>query len=451
MTARRTTAVALIACTLASHVVACASGGQEHGPATVSDAARLADAGNLDGALALLRQIIAGGPISARLDAMLAAARLHAQLGQSVDAEQLYRELLETDSQAQASTEELAAARCELAALYRRRDEWTAASELWRQVVDGRSAASPTILHCEAAYWLAYADYRGGRHDAARQRLTDLSGRLGEMSTPAAGATDDAAAGDATVVARVRELQQYAAYLLSQAEIADENWTAAAVALDELRAASPGDPLLAQAEFWRAEIAYRHGDDELARELFAQVALRTAGLDEDWTALAPLRLAQLEAARQRWNEALLALDWLAWRRPEFPLAFEADYLRGRALAGRGEFTAARTAYCRVLDRPAAVGTETAAMAQWMIGETFFHQRAYAEARTAYQKVIDQHARPEWQARAALQLGKCWELDGRWQNAAAVYADASQRFATTDSGPTLVARRRFVDRQLAALR
>ena len=116
-------------------------------------------------------------------------------------------------------------------------------------------------------------------------------------------------------------------------------------------------------------------------------------------AMVPLRRAQLAARRQQWTKCLNFVEELNQRHPDFELAYEADYLRGRALAGRGQMSAARESYQRVLNNPNAQQTETAAMAQWMIGETYFHQYDLPRAREVYLKVIEQHPKPEWQARA----------------------------------------------------
>ena len=94
-------------------------------------------------------------------------------------------------------------------------------------------------------------------------------------------------------------------------------------------------------------------------------------------------------------------------------------------------TAARKFYRRVLDNQAAKETEAATMAGWMTGETFFHQHDYARARAAYQAVMEKTTLPEWQTRAALQAGKCWELEQQWDEAADVYATALKHWPDSD--------------------
>jgi TolA-binding protein len=79
------------------------------------------------------------------------------------------------------------------------------------------------------------------------------------------------------------------------------------------------------------------------------------------------------------------------------------------------------------------------MAQWMIGESFFHQKEYRDAVRAYHRVVSLYAYPQWQAVALLQAGKCHEQSGDWREAVKLYtqllrdypetphaADASQR-------------------------
>ena len=87
---------------------------------------------------------------------------------------------------------------------------------------------------------------------------------------------------------------------------------------------------------------------------------------------------------------------------------------------RADFDGARQAYQRVIRSPAGAKTETAAMAQWMIGETFFHQKNYETAPGEYSRLEILYAFPTWQAGALLQAGKCRERLGEDKEAVALY-------------------------------
>ena len=64
------------------------------------------------------------------------------------------------------------------------------------------------------------------------------------------------------------------------------------------------------------------------------------------------------------------------------------------------FDEAREAFDRVL--AARKGTDLAARAQFMRGETYFHQNQYKDALREFYRVILQHNAPEWQAAALLE-------------------------------------------------
>ena len=74
----------------------------------------------------------------------------------------------------------------------------------------------------------------------------------------------------------------------------------------------------------------------------------------------------------------------------------------------GNFSKARAAYKRSLKNKLSRGTETAALAQWMIGESYFHQGDFEKAIDAYQYTEILHDFPLWQSAALLQAGKCFE-------------------------------------------
>jgi TolA-binding protein len=293
----------------------------------------------------------------------------------------------------------------------------------------------------EASYWLAVAAADEMKSDEAQWQVDWLLGRL----NPATRSLSDS------------EKRIFGQVLCLQCQLlgAAGKWQEIATSLDGQKWPSGRDAVDARLNFWRAEAALRLGNHSEARERFDDLAGKTVGINESWVPMVTLRRAQLAARREEWQDVLNLVDELDERYPEFELAYECDYLRGRALAGRGKMSAARIAYEHVLENDWAAGTETAAMAQWMIGESYFHQRNYELARAAYERVIERHHFPEWQARAALQAGKCAELDDNWEAATKYYADAAERWHDSKSARELNARLRWVQEQVvqrqAALR
>ena len=211
-----------------------------------------------------------------------------------------------------------------------------------------------------------------------------------------------------------------ALYLEGRVALARESWAEAAGPLARLARDCPDSPLVLAAKYWQAEASYRQREYVRAEEEFAQLDGQTAGRSEKWLAMIPLRRAQSLGQQNRWAEALEIAERIATDYPQFEEQYEADYVIGRALASQGEFAAAREAYNRVIRSTTGAKTETAAMAQWMIGETFFHQESFDEAVAAYLRVEILYDWPKWQAGALLQAAKCQEMLGQYQQAIETY-------------------------------
>jgi TolA-binding protein len=209
--------------------------------------------------------------------------------------------------------------------------------------------------------------------------------------------------------------------LKAQLAIAQEKWTELPPPLEQLVNEYPDSSLKLLAEYWLAEAAYRQDDHEQATSRLAALAKQVEGRDDKWLPMIPLRQAQILAHEKKWPEALELARGIEASFPGFEQQFEADYLIGRCLAGLGALNEAREAYLKVIRSPAADKTETAAMAQWMIGESYFHQRNYQAALREYLKTEILYAYPTWQAGALLQAGKCHELLGEWKQAGDLYA------------------------------
>jgi TolA-binding protein len=185
-----------------------------------------------------------------------------------------------------------------------------------------------------------------------------------------------------------------------------------------------------QALYWLAEAAFRLGRLEDAQRRLDEMAGRGDGNDLPWLPLVQLRRAQILARQKDWDAALVHAVELAERFPDFDRQYEVDYLIGRCLASEGSFSDARQAYERVIHNERGRHTETAAMAQWMIGETYFHQKNYDEAVRAYARVGILWDYPRWTAAALLQMGKCYETQQQWREAAAQYTELALKYPDT---------------------
>jgi tetratricopeptide (TPR) repeat protein len=113
------------------------------------------------------------------------------------------------------------------------------------------------------------------------------------------------------------------------------------------------------------------------------------------------------------------------------------------LSSLASFSEAREALGRVIISEQVAASETAAMAQWMIGETYFLQKRYDDAIAAYEKTLS-YSFPNWQAAALLQSAKCCEQLGRFDDAARRYEQVVSDHAETpfvaEAGTRLAATR-----------
>jgi TolA-binding protein len=226
-------------------------------------------------------------------------------------------------------------------------------------------------------------------------------------------------------------IMSHALYLVGQIAAASDQWSEVVLAMQRLVGDYPDSPLRIPAEYWRAEAYYRQGDYQKAGPLFAQLLRMTHGRSDAWLAMVPLRRAQVLAHQADWSEALEIAQQIGQQYPNFRQQYEVDYLLGRAYASRADFDKAREAYERVIRSPTGGRTETAAMAQWMIGETYFLQKQYAVAIKSYHRVEGLYGFPEWQSAALLQAGKCHEMLGQWKDAVSLYTQIVENYSETE--------------------
>ncbi|MBX7166504.1 MAG: tetratricopeptide repeat protein [Pirellulales bacterium] len=375
-----------------------------------------------DGALAMYQRVIERYPqAKERAEALLRAARLHDRLKQDADALACYDRFVSEF----ADHDQHDAALYESAWVLRDLARLPEADARFAQL---RSEHPQSRFWNDATYRLAERAQQEGRYDEAETLIDELLAR--QPQPP---------------------VLEHALYLQGQVAAAAQKWDAAERAMQRLLETAPDTTLRPMAEYWIAESAYRRDDFNAAGERFARLAQATEGRQEPWVAMVALRQGQVLAHQNRWSEAEAVAKSVLERWPHFDQRYEADYLLGRALASRGEFEPAREAYRRVLRSATGGKTETAAMAQWMIGEAYFHQNNYDAALREYLRLEILYAYPTWQAGALLQAAKCHELLGEWKEATELYARLLQGYPQTKFTEEAAQRLRRAQSQASAAR
>lgn len=398
--------------------------------------------------------------------ALLSAARLHDRLEQDADAQRYYQQLVTQHPTFEHADEALYG----WAWLLRENGETSAAGAKFREL---RQRYPKSAYREEATYLLAEDAATEENYDVAVQLLAELTepgsggptgnGTAGRGAVGSASATrkdDSVSQPSRAAQAKIEQtsarsndpnrldITPRALYLTGRIALARQQWDQVEAPMDRLISEYPRSDLRLPAEYWIAEAAYRAGEYDKAEARLAALSGQSRGRDDDWLAMVPLRRAQILAQRKQWTDALEMAKKIEKQYPSFKQQYEVDYLIGRCLAARGELADAREAYLRVIRAGGGAKTETAAMAQWMIGETLMHEKRYEEARREYLRTEILYAFPEWQARALLQAGKCHELQGEWRQAIAVYSELKKKYAQSSSLEEAT-RRMNVARQRAA--
>ncbi|MBM4090857.1 MAG: tetratricopeptide repeat protein [Planctomycetes bacterium] len=352
----------------------------------------LEKSGNPEGALAMYRLVTdryGDSPHVAR--AMLSAARIHDDLERDRDAEPLLRALLQHHPEFEQQD----------AALY---------MLAWVLVDLQRDDEADDVfarIHAEfrdSQYW-ADATYRLAERAARRDDRERADGLAAEIV-------------EAGVEPR---MVTYACYLRGQLAASAERWDDVITWMSRVARGDSSSSLATSAQYWLAEAHFRQRNFRRAGELFTELEQQTGGRTEAWWAMIPLRRAQMLAHAGQWHDAHEIASRIQRRFPEFSRQYEADYLVGRYHATLAEFDEAREAFDKVIRSEHGRHAETAAMAQWMIGETYFLQQKYPLAIKAYHRAEGLYDYPRWQAAALLQAGKCHEMLGQWDEAVTVYS------------------------------
>ena len=145
-------------------------------------------------------------------------------------------------------------------------------------------------------------------------------------------------------------------------------------------------------------------------------------------AIAMNRGDQEKQRGETWQKDLDPLDQLVKDFPDTRYLPEALYERGWALQNLGRSDEAQGEYQQVLAKSNA---EPAARAQFMIGEIQFQQKKYAEAVKSFYTVLSNYPYPQWQADAAYEAAKCFEVLHKRSQAVKLYQELIDKFPQSD--------------------
>jgi len=363
----------------------------------------------------ILQQLGEADPALAMYDLVIEGHRGADEYPQALWAAALLRDSLEQDQEAVALYERLADA-------YPEFPEIDAVLYNWAWALDdlGRPDESAKLfdrLHAEhpkSTYW-ADATLRLAQR-AFEAKDTERSRQL---------------VGEVLAGAPIAQVGENARYLEGQIAAADARWDDARKAFETLLHDYPESALRKLAEYGVAEAEFRQNDHKAAGEILERIARQEEGSREPWLAAVHLRRAQVLCHQKKWDEAREIASRIEAEFPGFAEQYEVNYVIGRCLSNRAEFEAAREAYRKVIRSPQGAKTETAAKAQLMIAESYYHQKNYQQALREYLALEILYDFPTWQTAALLQAGKCHEMLGEWKQAADEYARLIAEYPGTD--------------------
>jgi len=285
------------------------------------------------------------------------------------------------------------------------------------------------------AYERALSLRATGREDEAAEALRGLEGSsdLGNRATlelaalamedndleRAAGALDGLLAKRGTLAPNVAELAVYRRAVV--AHRTGDSARAAAL-LSGFRAEFPDSEAGVSADL----IA---GRAYVALERFAQAVdhlQRVVDADPPDDQLAPalLLLAEALAETQRFDDSLRVARRHLERFSGSDLWFRSRFSEAWAMENLGRHTEAIASYRMVAEQHEG---DTAARAQFQIGECLFAMGEHEDAVGELLKTDILHASPEWSAAALYEAGRCFEAMGKAGEARAQYHETVERF------------------------
>lgn len=244
-------------------------------------------------------------------------------------------------------------------------------------------------LLAEAFFWI------GRHHEDAGDAATEPAAKTAEFAKAAAAfqaglaKTQDA------------ELLEKMQYKLGDMQFRQQQYPAAGKTLLEQLTKFPQGSLAGPAKFLAGECLFRQ--DNFA-EALPQFEAVIAAKVEPYLAQASYRAGACAASLKRWPDSQKHYETLLAQFPKFEQAAEAKYGLAWALQNQAKLDQAKPLYQQVT---AQTQTETAAKAQFMLGEIEFANKKYEDAIEQYLLAAVGYPFKNWQALARFEIARCF--------------------------------------------
>ena len=238
------------------------------------------------------------------------------------------------------------------------------------------------------------------------------------------------------------QLGEKAAHNLGWAYYRLENMASAEQAFAYQRATWPQGPLAVDASFMEAECLFKQKNYPQALAAYEAVKdpssrdFRVLTLLHSAQAMGQIKSSNESESRRKWQKCIDLLDRLVKEFPDTPYLPEALYERGWALQNQGKLDEAVAEYTQVV---AKSKQEPAARAQFMIGEVQFQQKKHSEAILSFYQVYYGYTYPQWQADAAYEAARCFEVLKKTPQALKQYQELVDKFPDSDKVSSAKAR------------
>lgn len=372
-------------------------------------------------------------PSAGRQEALLQKARLQVRLGRTADSEKTYSEYAKQYLKPGVAESDSDQILSEWAYALLDSGKIAEADAVFERILK-ESPESRFVF--EARLNLAETSYSEKNYAKVKELLDDL------VKTPKPDA----------LLPSVREA---AMYRMARSELDQKNWDEARSIWNRLIAEFPNTSISHEAAFWLGEIAMRTDRPDEAVKILDDL-LKEISSDEKppWVPTAQLRRVQALTTLKRWDELQTLVKQLLQDESfanNSELLGELNYALGRSYQATARFDDSRKSFQAVIDaRPPG---DLAAKAQFMRGETYFHEKNYRDALREFLKVDILHNSPTWQSAALLEGGKVYEQLNQPADAADLYSRLLERFpnepAAAESKARLAAIRTKPDKDVGS--